>query len=114
MLEVLFGGQNVERILQYLLARDSAYAREIALFYDVTQATIKKQLDKLEKGSIIVGQDYGNMRIYKLNQRNIYMKELIALLLKVRSTYEPEERAKLVKKDRTRVRSKNKPLNLRR
>lgn len=72
MLEVLFGGQNVERILQYLLARDSAYAREIALFYDVTQATIKKQLDKLEKGSIIVGQDYGNMRIYKLNQRNIY------------------------------------------
>lgn len=111
MLEVLFGGQNVERILQYLLARDSAYAREIALFYDVTQATIKKQLDKLEKGSIIVAQDYGNMRIYKLNQRNIYMKELIALLLKVRSTYEPEERARLVKKDRTRVRSKNKPLN---
>ena len=71
MLEVLFGSKNAERVLQFLLARNNAYAREIALFYDVSPSVIKKQLEKFETGSIIVGRDIGNIRIYELNQRRI-------------------------------------------
>ena len=103
MLDILFGSKNAERVLQFLLARNSAYAREIA-----------QALEKFETGSIIVGRDIGNIRIYELNQRNPFIKELAALLIKSRSTYEPEERAKLVRKDRSRPRSKNKPLIQRR
>jgi hypothetical protein len=29
MLDILFGSKNAERVLQFLLARNSAYAREI-------------------------------------------------------------------------------------
>ncbi|MFA7570747.1 MAG: ArsR family transcriptional regulator [Sulfurimonadaceae bacterium] len=114
MLDILFGSKNAERVLQFLLARDNAYAREIALFYDVSPSVIKKQLEKFETGSIIVGRDIGNMRIYELNKRNPFIKELSALLIKSRSTYDSKERAKLVRKDRSRPRSKNKPLIQRR
>ena len=114
MLDILFGSKNAERVLQFILARNSAYAREIALFYDVSPSVIKKQLEKFETGSIIVGRNIGNIRIYELNQRNPFIKELTALLIKSRSTYEPEERARLVRKDRSRPRSKNKPLIQRR
>lgn len=110
MLEVLLGSKNAERVLQFILARNSAYAREIALFYDVSPSVIKKQLEKFEIGNIIVGRNVGNIRIYELNQRNSLIKELTALLLKARSNYEPDERARLVRKDRSRPRSKNKPL----
>lgn len=114
MLEVLFGSKNAERVLQFLLARNSAYAREIALFYDVSPSVIKNQLEKFEIGNIIVGRDIGNIRVYELNQRNPFINELTALLLKARTTYEPQERARLVRKDRSRPRSKNKPLIQRR
>lgn len=114
MLDVLFGSKNAERVLQYLLARKNAYAREISLFYEVSPSVIKKQLEKFENSSIIVGRNIGNIRIYELNQRNPFMKELTALLIKVRSSYEPSERARLVRKDRQRPRSKNKPLIQRR
>ena len=46
MLYILFGSKNAERVLQFLLAINSAYARQIALFYDVSPSVIKKQLDK--------------------------------------------------------------------
>ena len=114
MLEVLLGSKNAERVLQFLLARNNAYAREIALFYDVSPSVIKNQLEKFEIGNIIVGRDIGNIRVYELNQRNPFINELTALLLKARTTYEPQERARLVRKDRTRPRSKNKPLIQRR
>lgn len=114
MLEVLFGSKNAERVLQFLLARNNAYAREIALFYDVSPSVIKNQLEKFEIGNIIVGRNIGNIRIYELNQRNPFINELTALLLKARTTYEPQERARLVRKDRSRPRSKNKPLIQRR
>ena len=114
MLEVLFGSKNAERVLQFLLARNGAYAREIALFYDVSPSVIKKQLEKFEIGSIIVGRNIGNIRIYELNQRNSIIKELTALLIKSRASYEPEERARLVRKDGSRPRSINKPFVQRR
>lgn len=114
MLDVLFGSKNAERVLQYLLARKNAYGREISLFYEVSPSVIKKQLDKFELANIIVGRDIGNIRMYELNQRNPFMSELTALLLKVRSSYEPDYRAKLVRKDRQRPRSNNKPLLQRR
>jgi len=113
MIEVLLGSKSAEKVLQYLLARDTAYTREIADFYELSPSVIKKQLDKFELGGIIVGKKFANMRIYELNKRNIFYKELSALLIKARSCYTSEERAKLVKKDRDRPRANKKPLIMR-
>lgn len=113
MLEILFGSKNAERVLQYLLARESGYTREVADFYKVSPSVIKKQLDKFETANIIVGKNIANIRMYELNKRYAFYDELTALLKKARSAYLDEERIKLIRKDRNRPRSNNKPLIMR-
>lgn len=113
MLEVLFGGKNAERLLQYLLARETGYIREISDFYKVSPSVIKKQIDKFENANVIVGRSLANIRLYELNKRYAFYDELTALLKKARSTYPDDERMKLVRKGRTRPRSNNKPLVMR-
>ena len=113
MLEVLFGSKNAERTLQYLLARESGYTREIADFYTVSPSVVKKQLDKFEKANIIVGKNIANIRMYELNQRYAFYNELTALLKKARSSYSDEDRMNLVRKGRQRPRSNKKPLKMR-
>ena len=113
MLEILFGSKNAERVLQYLISKDSGYIREISQFYDVSPSVIKKQLDKFELANIIVGKNLANTRIYELNKRYPLYEELSILLKKARSTYPDEERMKLIRKKRTRPRANNKPLIMR-
>lgn len=109
MLEILFGSKNAEKVLQYLLNRDSGYIREIANFYETSPSVIKKQLDKFELAGIIVGKDFANTRIYELNKRYALYNELTALLKKALLSYDDEFRIKLIKKDRSRPRANNKP-----
>lgn len=113
MLEVLLGSKNAERVLQYLLSKESGYIREISQFYEVSPSVIKKQLDKFETANIIVGKNLANVRIYELNKRYPFYEELTALLKKARSAYDDEERMNLIRKKRTRPRSNNKPLEMR-
>ena len=113
MLDILFGSKNAERVLQYLLAKETGYIREIALFYEVSPSVIKKQLDKFELANIIVGRNLANIRMYELNKRNPFYEELVALLKKARNTYSDEERMELIRKKRTRPRANNKPLIMR-
>ncbi|KAB7881966.1 ArsR family transcriptional regulator [Poseidonibacter ostreae] len=113
MLDILFGSKNAERVLQYLLSKESGYIREIAQFYEVSPSVIKKQLDKFELANIIVGRNLANIRMYELNKRYPFYEELSALLKKARSTYSDEERMKLIRKKRARPRANNKPLIMR-
>ena len=110
MLEVLFGGKTKELVLQYLLAKEEGYIRGIAAYYGLTPAVIKQQIDKLEAGGVIVGEDIGNMRMYRLNRRYPFLKELVALLERAREAYPPQEIEKLMATDRVRPRRKGKPL----
>ena len=51
MLKPLFGTENSERVLVFLLTRKEGYAREIAQFFDTNLFGIQRQLDKLESGA---------------------------------------------------------------
>ncbi len=113
MLSVLFGSKNAERVLIYLLTKESGYIREISDYYNVSPSVIKSQLDKFELVGIVVGSDFANTRIYELNKRYPFYKELSALLRKALSAYPDDERIKLARKTRTRPRANNKPLNMR-
>jgi len=109
MLEALFGSINRERVLLFLHSRDQGYAREIARFFKTNLNQIQKQLERLEQGGIVYNKLVGKTRLYSLNPRYPFLKELQALLDKVLKFYPDEEVDKLTM-IRKRPRRKGKPL----
>ena len=109
MFEDLFGSKNRERVLQFILANNQGYAKEIADFYESSVDPIQKQLERMELGAILVSQTVGRTRLFMFNPRYPFKNELEALLLKAREFYEPSEIERLTKQ-RKRPRRTGKPL----
>lgn len=109
MIEVLLGSKNAERVLLYLFAREEGYAREIARFYNTDVKSIQGQLDKMEKGGVVVSRAVGKTRPYVFNPRYPFLNELKALLSKALSFYPVKEQDELVM-NRRRPRAKGKDL----
>jgi predicted transcriptional regulator len=109
MLEVLLGSKNRERILLYLHGRPEGYAREIARFFRTDLAPIQKQLDRLEGGGVLYSRKAGKTRLFGLNPRYPFLRELRSLLEKALQFYPAEERMNLVVA-RRRPRRGGKPL----
>lgn len=96
MLEELFGSKNRERVLQFILARDEGYAKEIADFYDSSLDPIQKQLERLELGGILLSKTVGRTRLFMINPYYAFKDELISLLEKARAYYDPKEQERLL------------------
>jgi hypothetical protein len=109
MIEVLLGSKNAERVLVYIFSREEGYAREIASFYGTDLKPIQMQLDKYEKGGILVSRSVGRTRPYMFNPRYPFLNELKALLEKALSFYPTQEQEDL-KMNRRRPRGKGKEL----
>jgi len=109
MIEVLLGSKNAERVLVYISIRDEGYAREIAGFYETDLKPIQMQLDKFEKGGVLVSRSIGRTRPYEFNPRYPFLNELKALLEKALSFYPASEQEEL-KMNRRRPRAKGKTL----
>lgn len=109
MLTSLFGSENSERVLIFLLARENGYAREIAQFFDASLYAIQKQLDKFETGGVLVSQMVGRTRLYQYDPRYPFLTELKTLLEKAFSFYPETVREDLLM-NRRRPRRRDKPL----
>lgn len=109
MIEVLLGSKNAERVLIFLLSRTEGYAREIASFYQTDLKSIQMQLDKFEKGGVLVSRLVGKTRPYTFNPRYPFLNELKPLLEKALSFYSAKEQDEL-KMNRRRPRAKGKVL----
>jgi predicted transcriptional regulator len=109
MIEVLLGSKNAERVLLFLFAREEGYAREIARFYNTDVKSIQGQLDKMERGGVVVSRMVGKTRPYTLNPRYPFLNEVKALLEKALSFYPVEEQGNLTM-NRRRPRAKGKEL----
>lgn len=109
MLEVLLGSASKEKILLFIVSRESGYARQISDFFDIPLTPVLKQLKKLEEGSVLYVEIQGRTKLYKFNPRYSFLKELKQLLLKVIEFY-PEETLKELKFNRKRPRRSKKPL----
>lgn len=109
MIEVLLGSKNAERVLLYLFSREEGYAREIASFYNTDLKPIQMQLDKFEKGGVLVSHSIGRTRPYEFNPRYPFLNELKALLEKALSFYPVKEQEEL-RMNRRRPRAKGKTL----
>lgn len=109
MIEVLLGSKNAERVLLYIFTRGEGYAREIASFYNTDLKPIQMQLDKFEKGGVLVSRSIGLTRPYEFNPRYPFLNELKALLEKALSFYPVKEQDELIM-NRRRPRAKGKTL----
>lgn len=109
MIEVLLGSKNAERVLIYIFTRNEGYAREIASFYETDLKPIQMQLDKFEKGGVLVSRAIGRTRPYEFNPRYPFLNELKALLEKAFLFYPAGEQEEL-KMNRRRPRAKGKEL----
>lgn len=108
MLESLLGSTTRERVLMFILARDSGYGTEIGRFFAVDLAPVQKQLEKLEAGGVLVSQKVGRTRVYRFNPRFAFRAELLALLSRALAFYPPDVRLALTV-NRRRPRRTRKP-----
>ena len=109
MLIPLFGTENSEPVLIFLLARNEGYAREIAQFFDANLYAIQRQLDKLEAGGVLVSRTAPRTRLYQFNPRYPFLNELRQLLEKALSFY-PEDVHENLEMNRRRPRKRDKLL----
>ena len=109
MLGTLLGNKAAERVLLYLANYGQGYAREIAATYGSSVSVILKQLARLEEGGIVVSRTLGRTRLYELNPRWYFYKELKALLEKALGAL-PAEEVKQYYRARQRPRRAGKPL----
>jgi len=108
MLQPILGSGSSERTLIYILARDEAYATEIARYFDTNLYGIQKQLEKLELGGVLISREAGRTVLYRFNPRYAFLPELKSLLEKVLTFYPEEERERLIM-TRRRPRRRGKP-----
>jgi len=109
MLAPLLGSKGSEKVLIFIAARGEGYAREISQFFAMDISTIQNQLDKFELGGILASITKGRTRLYTLNPRYPFLKELKQLLEKALSFYPEAEREKLLMQ-RRRPRRRGKPI----
>jgi len=95
MLEVILGSKTMERVLFYLVARNEGYATEIASFYNTRLTPVQNQLNKLENSGVIVSKKVGRTRVFMLNPRYPFIKELKALIKKGIEFLNNDERLRL-------------------
>lgn len=109
MLEPIFGNATAEKVLLYLFQYGEGYARLISRVFDVPVNGINQQMRRLEDGGVISGISRGRTRLFRINPRYPFKRELCALLRKAME-YVPEEDKERYFRNRARPRRRGKPL----
>ena len=107
MLEAIFGSPVTEKILLYLLVYKTGYMRGMSKLFNIPFSTMVNQLDRLENGGIVVSKKQGTIRLYYLNPRYPFIRELEILLQRARDVLSEDEIEKYYRM-RTRPRRKGK------
>lgn len=100
MLENLLGNQTVEKVLLYIVNYGEGHTSGIAQTFDLSKSQVRKQLVRLENGGILIGRNVGNLRMFQINPRCSYKKELESLLEKVLSLIPKAETEKYYRQRR--------------
>lgn len=95
MLEPLFGSAARERVLLCLLTRPESYPREMAATFGYSLSTVQGVLAGLEDGGVVYSRMRGRTRLYSLNPRYPFLRELEALLRRALMALPAGERERL-------------------
>ncbi len=85
MLGNLLGNQTVEKVLLYIVNYGEGHTSGIAQTFNLSKSQVRKQIIRLEDGGILVGRNVGNLKMFQINPRCPYKKELENLLEKALS-----------------------------
>lgn len=94
MIESLLGNQTAEKVLLYVVNYGEGHTSGIAQTFDLPKSQVRKQLIRLEAGGILVGRSVGNIRMFQINPRCPYKKELEIFLEKILSLLSKVEQEK--------------------
>jgi hypothetical protein len=92
MLDVLFGGQNMKKVLIFLFVNGKCYGTQLHKSLKTPLTPIQKALSRLEKSGVILSFYEGKTRLYQFNPNCPLLPELEALLKKVYTLLSPEEK----------------------
>ena len=109
MLEPLFKSEIKEKILLYLYTHVESYPSEISRAFKFYINAVQNQLLNLEKGGVLYSKLKGKVRLFGINPRYPFKKELEALLEKTLK-FIPEEEKEKYYRPRLRPRRTGKPL----
>lgn len=108
MLEPVFGSAAAEKTALYLQNYGEGYAGAIAETFGMSQSQVRKQLDKLEAGGLLVSRPIGRARVYYWNERSPLVNELRGLLQAALELL-PQEELERYYRQRRRPRRRGKP-----
>jgi predicted transcriptional regulator len=94
MLKALFGSEKKGKILLYLYTNGEAYPTEIAKAFKFYLNTVQNQMLNMERDGILYSRLKGKVRLFGINPRYPFKKELEALLEKVLKFIQEEEKEK--------------------
>lgn len=100
MIESLVGNQTAEKVLLYITNYGEGHISGISQTFDLPKTQVRNQLIRLEAGGILVGRSIGNIRMFSMNPRCPYRKELEALLEKVLLLVPEKDREKYYRQRR--------------
>lgn len=92
MLEVLFGGKNVKKVLIFLFVNGKCYGTQLHKSLRSALTPLQKALQRLEEGGVIVSFYEGKTRLYQFNPAYPLLTELEALLKKAYTLLPPQEK----------------------
>jgi predicted ArsR family transcriptional regulator len=108
MFKALFGSEKKGKILLYLYTNGEAHATEIANVFKFYLNAVQNQLSNMEKGGILYSNLKGKVRLFGINPRYPFKKEL-ELLLEKALDFIPEEEKEKFYTPRLRPRRTGKP-----
>lgn len=100
MIESLVGNQTAERVLLYIVNYSEGHTSGIAQTFDMPKSQVRKQLIRLENGGILIGRSVGNLRMFQMNPRCPYKKELEIFLEKILALVSEKEKEKYYRQRR--------------
>jgi len=109
MLKAIFGSDKKGKILLYLYTNGESHPREIAKIFSFYLNGVQKHLLNMERDSILYSKFKGKVRLFGLNPRYPFKRELELLLEKILKFIPQEEKEKFYL-PRLRPRRTGKPL----
>ncbi len=109
MLKGIFGSEKRGKILLYIYTNGESYPREIAKIFDLYLNAVQKQLLNLEKDGVLYSKLKGKVRLFGLNPRYPFKREMESLFEKALKFISKEEKEKFYFR-RLRPRMTGKPL----
>jgi len=111
MFELLFSSKNTEKILFYIHTNQQAYASELAHQLQEPLYGVQNTLKRLERSGLLASTLQGKTRVYQINPRYPFKKEMAALIQKAYSFLPENQKIKFYEpRVRSRPRRQGKPL----